>query len=480
MGVLDSLEPKSVFHFFEEICNIPHGSGNIEGISNYLVDFAKKRGLFYVQDEVKNVIISKEASPGYEDREGVILQGHMDMVAVHRPDYQIDMKTEPLKVGIDGDYLYAEGTSLGGDDGIAIAYGLAVLDDGSLPHPHIDLIITVDEEVGLNGAKAVDLSKVKGTRLLNLDSEEEGYFLAGCAGGARVRLHLPVEREERKGVLYTCKICGLSGGHSGSEIHKERGNSNCLAGRFIHTLLTTADIGLCTLKGGLADNAIPRETEVGFVVSEKEAETDQAISAFEKILQNELSTKDPGVKIETVKESGVTASCLNGASVRRAADLLLALPNGVQAMSADVEGLVQTSLNNGIMSLDEKELFITASVRSSVESEKEALLDRIKAVIRLAGGSIEVGAEYPGWEYKKDSPFRDLCVKVYEDMYGKKPVVQAIHAGVECGLLLEKRPDLDCISMGPDMKDVHTTEERLSISSTRRMWEYICRLLAEA
>lgn len=479
MRVLGELQPESVFRFFEEICNIPHGSGNVERLSDYLVSFAKERGLVYRQDELKNVIISKEASPGYEEKEGIILQGHMDMVAVKKPESDIDMRTQPLKLVTEGDYIHAEDTSLGGDDGIAVAYALAILDDDSLPHPHLDVVITVDEETGMYGAKALDLSDVKGTRLLNLDSEEEGYFLAGCAGGASVKHLLPAVREERKGTLYTCKICGLSGGHSGGEIHKERGNANSLTGRLLQELSGVADIGILRLEGGLADNAIPREAALQFVASEKEEEIKQRVRAFEKILQAEFSTKDPGVKIEMTQERNVVKRCLDRASGDKVRKLLFLMPNGVQAMSADMPGLVQTSLNNGIMQLEEDKFALTTSVRSSVASEKEALITKISVLTELLGGKAEVSGDYPGWTYRKNSPFRDLCVKVYEEMYGKKPEIMAIHAGVECGILLEKRPDLDCISLGPDMQDIHTTEEKLSISSVRRVYEYVCRVLAE-
>lgn len=479
MGVLGELEPKPVFRFFEEICSIPHGSGNVEKLSDYLVSFAKERGLSYRQDAMKNVIISKEASPGYGKKEGIILQGHMDMVAVKKPGSDIDMRTQPLKLAVKDDHICAEDTSLGGDDGIAIAYALAILDDDSLPHPHLDVVITVDEETGMYGAKALDLSDVKGTRLLNLDSEEEGYFLAGCAGGASVRHLLPVTWKEREGTLYTCKICGLSGGHSGGEIHKERGNANSLMGRLLQELSGVTDIGIVKLSGGLADNAIPREAALQFVASEKEEEIKQCLKAFEKTLQAELSTKDPGVKIEMTEERNVKMCCLDRSSSDRVRQLLLLMPNGVQAMSADMPGLVQTSLNNGIMELTENGFLLTTSVRSSVASEKDMLITKITALTKLLGGRTEISGDYPGWTYQKNSPFRDLCVKVYEEMYGKKPEIMAIHAGVECGILLEKRPDLDCISMGPDMQDIHTTEEKLSISSTRRVWEYICRVLAE-
>lgn len=478
MGVLGELEPKPVFRFFEEICGIPHGSGNVEKLSDYLVAFARERGLACRQDEMKNVIISKEATSGYEEQEGIILQGHMDMVAVKKPDSDIDMRADALRTAVEGDYIYAEDTSLGGDDGIAIAYALAILDADDLPHPHLDVVVTVDEEVGMDGAKALDLSDVKGTRLLNLDSEDEGYFLAGCAGGASVKHVLPVTREEKEGTLYTCRICGLLGGHSGGEIHRERGNANSLAGRLLETVSSVTDIGICGLFGGLADNAIPREATVRFIVSGKEEELDEAVKAFEKTLQAELSTKDPGVRIEMTKESAVSMSCLDKQSGERAEKLLLLMPNGVQAMSADMHGLVQTSLNNGMMTLSEKELTVITSVRSSVASEKEALIRKISALTELLGGLVSVTGDYPGWTYKKESPFRELCVRVYEEMYGKAPKIQAIHAGVECGILLEKRPDLDCISLGPDMKNIHTTEERLCISSAKRVYEYVCGVLA--
>lgn len=480
MGVLGELEPGSVFRFFEEICSIPHGSGNVDLLSDYLVAFAKERGLSWRQDAMKNVIISREASPGYEKKEGIILQGHMDMVAVKKPDCAIDMRTQGIKVMVDGDYICAEDTSLGGDDGIAVAYALAILDDDSLPHPHLDVVITVDEEVGMDGAKALDLSDVRGTRLLNLDSEEEGYFLAGCAGGASVKHTFPVIWTERKGTLYTCKICGLMGGHSGGEIHKERGNANSLMGRLLQRFSEAADIGISALEGGLADNAIPREAVLRFVASEQERELEQAAKEFEKELQAELAAKDPGVRIEMTREGEEVCRCLSAACGEKVREFLLLLPNGVQAMSADMHGLVQTSLNNGIMKLDEKEFSVVTSVRSSVASEKQALITKVTTLTKVLGGSVEITGDYPGWTYRKESPFRDLCVKVYEEMYGKKPVIQAIHAGVECGILLEKRPDLDCISLGPDMRDIHTTEEKLSISSAKRVWEYVCRVLAEA
>ena len=482
MSVLGHLEPNKVFYYFEEICKIPHGSGNTKGISDYLANFAKERNLKYTQDELGNVIISKEATAGKEASEGIVIQGHMDMVAVHKPELDIDMTKEPLKLMVAGDDIYAEGTSLGGDDGIAIAYALAILDSDDLIHPHLDVIITVDEEIGLLGAEAIDVSDVKGTRLLNLDSEEEGCFWVGCAGGARVDHRISLERETKDGTVYTCRIDGLQGGHSGVEIHKERGNAISLIGRLL-LALKEEEIGVISIEGGLADNAIPRVAVLTFVAdAERESVLAEKVREFEAVLQYEFATKDPGVKVvfEKANDAKSEVAVLTKASEECVRNFLLAMPNGVQAMSADMEGLVQTSLNSGIICTKEKELILSQSVRSSIQSERDALIEKTVALTALAGGTSTVSGKYPGWAYNPKSTLRDLCVKVYKDMTGKEPMVQAIHAGLECGLFIEKRPDFDAISMGPKMKDIHTTEEKLSISSVISVWNFLCKLLEEA
>ncbi len=491
MGVLTNLEPQKVFHYFEEICGIPHGSGNIEQISNYLVQFAKERNLEVIQDAVKNVIIIKEATPGYEMEPVVVLQGHMDMVAVKKPDCDIDMKTEGLRLAVDGDNIYAEGTSLGGDDGIAVAYALALLDSDDIRHPRLEVIITVDEEVGMDGAIAIDLSMLKGNRLLNLDSEDEGIFLTSCAGGARACCKLPVDSEEAKGVLVEISVEGLLGGHSGVEIHHERGNSNCLMGRVLWNLQKELSVRLVSVKGGLADNAIPRETKAVVLISEESGLCKELLSAptepngLDNLLEDlmmdisdELSTKDPGFAMKWKRVGELAnAEAVSVQDTVRVASFLIALPNGVQNMSADVEGLVETSLNMGMLELKGNVLEAVFSVRSSVESAKEALLQRLEAVAGLAGGSCEVTGNYPGWVYRVESPLREKMIAVFKEMYGREPKVEAIHAGLECGILGSKIKDLDCVSIGPDMKDIHTTEERLSISSTKRVWEYLVKLL---
>lgn len=481
MGVLSGLEPSKVFEFFEKIAQIPHGSGNVEAIGRYLVDFAEARNLECIQDEVGNVIIIKAASPGYEQEPAVILQGHMDMVAVHRPELSIDMTREPLKLAIEGDRIYAEGTSLGGDDGIAVAYGLALLDDDSLQHPRLEVVITVDEEVGMDGARAIDLSMLQGRRLLNLDSEEEGIFLASCAGGARINCALDMgeELQPMTGVQYELTVGGLQGGHSGAEIHKERGNSNVLMARLLWTLSGSLKLGLCSCQGGLADNAIPRVTTAHILVEEAdENHLRQLVEEYGATLRQELATKDPQVTVTAAALGTVRAECLAGKALQRAASYLYSLPWGVQAMSADVPDLVETSLNPGILTIDGGKLAVEFSVRSCIESSKQALLDRVEALTALVGGTCEVTGDYPGWAYRVDSPLRNKMVALYEKMYGGKPRVEAIHAGLECGILAAKLEDLDCISLGPNMYDIHTTEETLSISSTRRVWDYLVALLA--
>ncbi len=480
MGVLSNLEPKNVFRFFEEICKIPHGSGNVGQISDYLVAFAKERGLDWRQDELKNVILFKEATPGYENQPTMILQGHMDMVAVKKPDYEIDMTKEGLRLRVDGDLISAEGTSLGGDDGIAVAYALALLDSENICHPRLEVVVTVDEEVGMDGARGIDLSSLTGNRLLNLDSEEEGIFLTSCAGGARVDATLPVEWTEKEGIAYEVVLDGLTGGHSGSEIHKERGNSNCLMGRILYRLTEKMEVGIQALNGGLADNAIPRETRALLVVDgANSALFADVLDTVSAKIADELVSRDPGVRVRIQSLGKGTFHCTAARSSARCAAYLFALPNGVQAMSADIPGLVETSLNLGILELKEEGLITHISVRSSVESAKFALIGRLQALAELAGGSQSVRGDYPGWQYRVKSPLRDKMISLYRRMYGCDPKVEAIHAGLECGLLGSKIEDLDCVSIGPNMKDIHTTEETLSISSTARVWEYLVRLLEE-
>jgi len=481
MAVLSDLEPKEVFSYFEKISSFPRASYHEGKISNYCVEFAKEHNLEYIQDELKNIIIIKEATPGYEQEEPVIIQGHLDMVCEKKPGCNIDFDTDGIRIRIEGDDLTADGTTLGGDDGIAVAYALALLASDTIAHPRLEVIFTVAEEVGMDGAAGIDVSMLKGRRLLNLDSEEEGIFLAGCAGGAGIKCRLPVHCVSAEGTAVEITIHGLNGGHSGTEIDKGRANANILMGRLLVELAKHVAYHLASFEGGRKDNAIPRESKVVLCLAEKDlGAAEQVITKIQKDLSNEYAVTDKNIKITMEKDNApIPFEMLDDTSTRQAVLFVSAMPNGVQAMSADVEGLVETSLNLGVLDLNYQEMILRYAVRSSVSSAKEALLDKMSYLAKGLGGSAEISGNYPAWEYKRDSAFRDKLAAVYERMYGKPPVIQAIHAGLECGLLAGKLPGLDCISIGPDMQNVHTTEEKLNISSTKRVWDFILEVLKE-
>ncbi len=483
MGVFSNLNPKEVFTFFEEICSIPHGSGNLQKISDYLVKFAKDRNLEVHQDKELNVIICKPGSEGHEDREPVILQGHMDMVAVKDADCDIDLMNDGLKINTDGEYVWADGTSLGGDDGIAVAYCLALLDSKDIAHPPLEVVITTNEETGMDGARAIDLSGLKSKRLINIDNEEEGVLLTSCAGGGRFHSNLPVNRENVTGDAYKITVGGLLGGHSGEMIIKERGNANFLLARTLYELSYNFDFNIVSMNGGVADNAIPRDSEAVIVLQKNSSEKElfDAVSEICRDVKDELEMKDPDAFVKAEKLSNGSFNALDTDSSAKAPKLVLALPNGKLAMSAAVEGLVETSLNLGVMKLSEEdvELSLDYAVRSSVESSKKALFDRMDIISEAFGAEHDITGAYPGWKYNTESKLRETMVNVYEKLYGKKPQVVAIHAGVECGLFSEKINGLDCISIGPDMKDIHTTGEMLSVSSAKNTWDYLKAVLAE-
>ena len=498
--ILSGLTPEPVFRYFEEICRIPHGSGNTKAISDYLVAFAAEHGLRYVQELCGNVIMYADATPGYENEPGIVIQGHMDMVAVKDSDCGKDLVNEGLDLFTDGTLVGARGTSLGGDDGIALAYAMAVLSDPSIPHPQLDFIATIDEETGMDGAHAIDPSHIRGRRLLNLDSEEEGTFIVGCAGGATLRLHLPLSRESISGKCYAVSVTGLQGGHSGTEIEKNRSNAILLLARIIRELKKTQNIRLISITGGTKDNVIPPEATA--LVSAGSAPD---ITAIEKQLKASLAGKEDGLTI-TVAEAANTAAAAAGAasgstlagtasgtalaetasgsapaplteeSEQTLLKLLSLLPFGVQAMSA-LKDLVETSDNVGIIRSDGAEAEIAVSVRSLFEAEKEALCEKITGIAELLGATVTRNSEYPGWQYRAESPIRERSVQAYREQYGKDPLVMTIHAGLECGLLLAKLPDLDAISMGPDIDNIHTTKERLHIDSVQRTWKLLLSIL---
>ena len=472
---LAGLEPASVFGYFEEICSIPHGSGNTKMISDYLVSFAKEHGLRYIQDELNNVIIFQNGTCGMEDHEPVILQGHMDMVCEKDAACPIDMAVEGLDVTHDGFCVSAKGTTLGGDDGIALAYAMALMADTTIPHPPLEVIITVDEETGMYGAAGIDLSMLKGKKLINLDSEDEGVFTVSCAGGCRATIALNVERRAVYGPCIRLAVDGLQGGHSGAEIHKNRANANKVMGEFMSRIQKLMPLCLTNLSGGSKDNAIPRSCQATMVAMGINL---QRINTIAEELQAEIREQydEPEVTIQAFDVDALGGNGLSTESTAKIIGLLCAAPNGVQKMSDDIPGLVQTSLNLGIAKLGER-FTATFSVRSSVNTEKLELLEQLKKLCAFYEGVYTEKGDYPAWEYKKDSKLRDTMVKVYTEMYGKAPEVLAIHAGLECGLLGEKISGLDCVSVGPQMHDIHTSRERLEIASTRRTWNFLLEVL---
>jgi len=472
---LAGLEPADVFGYFEKLCSIPHGSGNTRQISDYLVSFAQEQGLRYIQDATNNVIIFADGTPGYEDHAPVILQGHMDMVCDQDADCPINMETDGLDVTHDGQWVFAKGTSLGGDNGIAVAYALALLADRSIPHPPLEVLITVDEETGMDGAVAVDMSCLKGRMLINMDSEDEGTFTVSCAGGARGTIHLPVERRAVYGPCIRLTVEGLKGGHSGVQIHRKHANANKVMGELLSRIQQVMPICLTKLTGGSKDNVITHSCHATAVMLGMNAE---AINEVAARLEQEIreTCDEPNVKIYGENAEGLGGHALTTEDTAKVIALLCSAPNGVQTMSSDIDGLVQTSLNAGIVTLDDQ-LHITFAVRSSVGAEKRELLDKLKALAEFYGGTYSETGDYPAWEYQKTSRLRDTMVEVYGAMFGKKPQVIAIHAGLECGLFCGKVEGLDCISIGPDMRDIHSSRERLSIDSTRRTWEFLKEVL---
>ena len=469
MNVLSGLEPQSVFHFFEELCAIPHGSGHTKAVSDYLAAFARERGLLYRQDEANNVVIWKAATEGYENAPTVMLQGHMDMVCEKEPDCAKDMETEGLDLFVEGDTVGARGTTLGGDDGIAVAMALAVLDASDIPHARLECLFTVDEEIGMVGARALDVSDLSAERMINIDSEAEKVLTVSCAGSTRAVCTFPVEREHFSGSLLTLTIDGLIGGHSGEEIQKGRGNANALMGRALCALAEKTELRLVELRGGSKDNAIARDAAAVIAVSDASAAR-AAAAELDAALKNEYRVTDAGVRVALDAASTQTVP-MTAQSTRCISCFLFCAPNGVQMMSAEVPGLVQTSLNMGQAYTEGDAVVVRFMVRSSVNTQKDETTKKIVALCEALGGSVEIPSSYSAWEYRADSPLRDTVVEAFRAVYGEEPRVEALHAGLECGILSGKMPWLDCISYGPDLTNIHTPRERLHIASAQRVWK---------
>lgn len=480
MDIISKLEPKKVFQYFEAISNIPRCSGNEKTISDYMVSFANELGLQVIQDDVYNIIIKKPATKGYEKAPTIIIQGHLDMVCEKNADVIHDFKKDPLKLYIDGDLIKARGTSLGADNGAAIAYQMAILTSDDLEHPNLEMLMTIDEERGMTGVANMHPEHLDGRILINLDTEEEGEFLVSCAGGIRTQLAIPYTpiKPNRELQFYDLSITGLQGGHSGAEIHLERGNANVLMGRLLHALREQMDFELATVNGGTKDNVITRESMVTLGIDKTNREALQVlVDEWNKIFKNELRVQDPYVKV-AVEITQIIPEYVLSKQVRdKSIGILILHPNGVQGVSMDMDDLIETSLNLGIVQTTANKIIFSSALRSSVPTQKEKLVLKIEELAKFIGADFSKTSDYPAWVYEPNSPIRELAISVYEKMYGTAPAIKAIHAGLECGFISEKLPGIDMISFGPNIRGAHTPDENLSIRSTKNVWEFLVELL---
>lgn len=500
---------KAYLDYFKEIAEIPHGSGNTAQIRDYCVAFAKAHNLYYYTDELNNVVIRKPATQGFEAHDTVVLQGHLDMVCEKDPDIEFDFTKDALKLRTEGDFLMATGTTLGGDDGIAVAMMLSILAGDSVEHPPIECVFTTDEETGMFGAAALDAKQVKGRKLINIDSEDEGIFTVGCAGGASCEVILTAGEDNvcelenadkacgaecfdnNRDIFVEITVSGLIGGHSGVEINKGRQNSNVVLFGLLSKMIEKGfEFSLCKMNGGSKDNVITNKTTC--IISFGDGSNSIDVAALNDLVQeyvNEVRvTTDPGLTIAVAPVS-LNSECadtpfssshnLTVDFTKTVVSMLREYPHGIQKMSEDIENLPQTSLNFAVVSLDKGTLVLRFSVRSSVTQEKLDLVSRLEEISNKYGASFSSDGDYPAWEYRKDSPLRDTMVSVFEEMYGESPRVEVIHAGLECGLFCEKLEGLDAVSIGPDLFDIHSPKEKLSLSSAQRVYEFVLKVLKE-
>jgi len=476
--MLDDLRPKKVFGFFEELTKIPRCSGNEQQVSDYLVSFAKERDLEVIQDLALNVIIKKPGTTGYESSPTVIIQGHSDMVCERSKGSSHDFSRDPIPLKVDGDLVRTHGTTLGADNGIAVAYGLAVLDSADIPHPPIELLVTTSEETGMGGAFALDASGLKGARLLNIDAEDEGVLFVSCAGGVDLLCTLDTVWEAATGGALQIEVSGLKGGHSGLEIVQQRANAIKLLGRVLDAARGAGEFNISAVAGGSKSNAIAREAQATIIADAPVLEKIKTIvDRVSQEVRLEFAAADPDAVV-TAAPAEKSSMQLDGDSTNRLIDFLMVAPHGVQTMSKELPDLVESSLNLGVLKQEGESIELIVSVRSSVNSIREDIVRRIEVLARLVRARSERTGEYPAWRYEAESELRDVCVSVYRDLFGSDPQIQAIHAGLECGLLREKLPETDMISFGPNLRNVHTPEEELSISSVANTWEFLTAILA--
>lgn len=478
MKNLQNIKAKLVFDYFKEISSIPRGSGNEKQISDYLKGFAEKLNLEVIQDDALNIIIKKPASKGYENAPTVIIQGHMDMVCEKNNNKVHDFTKDGLELIVKDDYIYANETTLGADDGIAVAYAMAILADDSIKHPNLEILLTTDEETGMTGAMAVSKDNIKGKILLNIDTEDEGYLLVSCAGGIRTKSIIKLEKEPLKSnvSLFEISIKGLKGGHSGCDIEKERGNANKILGRVLKGISENLSFDLIEIGGGSKNNAIPRESHA-IIATNEVCKLKESILIFNEIMKNELKVSDSLVSVNVNEYNKEPKFKISDKRKKDIINLLFLYPNGINSMSTNIDNLVESSTNLGIIKMTDDYIEFDSAVRSSTRSRLDDIVSKIELLTNLCNAQFEKNDPYPAWEYKQGSKVREICKSVYKEMYGEDIKVYAIHAGVECGLFEERIGDLDMVSFGPDIIDAHTPNEHLSISSTERVYEYLLKVL---
>ena len=480
MNKLAGLKPERVFYYFEELSKIPRCSNDEKRVSDYLIGLGQSLGFETIQDDMLNVIIKKPGTKGYESKTTVVLQGHMDMVCEKRDNSNHDFSKDAIKFSLQEDFVMAEDTTLGADNGIAVAMCLAILEDKDISHPPLEVLVTTSEETGLTGAAALSPEHIQGRILINIDSEEEGTILVSCAGGQRDEISIPlalIEADKNK-ESYTVKVSGLQGGHSGMEINKGRGNSNKILGRTLHRLGEKVDFDLYYIDGGSLPNAIPRYAYAKILLNSNDLSlAKEIIKEIDSEIKQELLSSDKGLNISLESNQETIDKVFSGATKTKIITALMIIPTGVQSMSQNIEGLVESSINLGVVKTKEDLVTIECSLRSSVGSLKQHIAKELELIATTLNSNYETSSAYPAWEYKEDSYIRKVFLDTYRELYNKDMKIEAIHAGLECGLFSEKFDDMDMISFGPNMAGVHAPGEKLSISSTERTYDLLVKVL---
>jgi len=465
-----------IFEIFCDLAKIPHGSGDMKKIARYCADFAEEHNLRYIRDEADNVIIFKNGTLGFEKAEPIILQGHLDMVCQKTNDSKIDFSTDGITVIKDGDFLKADGTTLGADNGIAVAMILSILGSDKIPHPPIEAVFTTDEEVGMLGAIELDFKALRSKRMINIDSEEDDTLTVSCAGGSDFVVNIPVVKDNKTGTAVSMTVHSLKGGHSGVEINKGRHNADIIIGKILNDIKNSCEFNIISINGGDKANAIPNSSNVVVYTKNPVLLVETAKKAYDEIY-SKISTDEPLFSVSVKNLGGREHLALNDTATQKIIEFLNTVPNGVVKMSDEIEGLVETSLNLGILRTEENSVVFHFALRSNKDKELAALQVRVKEVSKKFTNDTESFGQYPAWEYKSDSKLQTVYKKCYKAQYGKEPKVEAIHAGLECAVFASRIKGLDCISMGPNLFDVHTVNEKLSIKSTESTYELLLKIL---